>query len=133
MSATVYAKNSLLDLAFGSVAYTPPSTYYLGLSTTAVYASGSGATEPVGYGYARVSLTNDKTIFSYSASGCILNSGSITFPTTSGSWGTVAYAFLASASASGSVLYYTQLAESLVVQTSTTLTISPCALAFSIT
>jgi len=133
MSATVYAQNSILDLCFGNIAYTPPASYWLGLSTTTIYADGSGATEPSGYGYARVELPNDKSTFSYSASGCVLNSGSISFPLTTGSWGTMTYAGLWSGSTGGSVLYFTALSPSVVIQNATVVNISACQLAISLT
>jgi len=133
MSATNYVKNPLLDYCFGSTLYTPPASYWLGLSTTTIYAAGSGATEPVGYGYARVEMPNDKATFYNAVSGCVLNVGAVTFAISSGSWGTVSYAFLSSASASGSVLYFTQLPTSKVIQDATVVSYSACALAFSIT
>ena len=130
MTATNFAKNQVLDYEFGSISYTPPTNYYLGLSTTTISTSGSNQTEPAGASYARVQLPNDKSHFTYASSGCLVNSASIVFPTASGSWGTITYAFLADDLTSGSIWHYTALPSSKVVQTNTTISFSASAIAF---
>lgn len=130
MSATNYAKNQSLDLQFGGSSYTPPANYYMGLSTTTISSSGSNATEPVGASYARVQIPNDKSHFTYASSGCLVNSGSIAFPTSSGSWGTITNIFLSDASTSGSIWFYTVLGSPKIVQDNTLVSWSASAIAF---
>jgi hypothetical protein len=50
MSATNYAKNKIQDYNFGAISYTPPSSYWIALSTTNISSSGSNISEPVGAG-----------------------------------------------------------------------------------
>ena len=133
MSSTNYARNQILDYNFGSVAYSVPATFYLGLSTTTISSSGSNATEPSGASYARVSVTNNKTNFTYSASGCVVNATEIAFAESSGSWGTIVDVGLWDALSSGSIWYYTSLPTSKVVQTTTVVSFSASALSISMT
>jgi hypothetical protein len=130
MSSTNWARNKNLDKQFGAVDYTPPATYYVGLSTTNISVTGSNATEPSGAAYARVALTNDKTSFTYSSSGCIVNSASIIFAESSGSWGTAVNLGLWDALTSGSIWYYTAITP-LVIQTLTTVQFSASSIAIS--
>lgn len=67
------------------------STIFVGLSSTAPYADGTGITEPTGNGYERVligaanqSLTHK---FGEPANGIITNTDDIYFPESHGSWG----------------------------------------------
>jgi hypothetical protein len=133
MAATNYARNKILDYNFGSVAYSVPASFFLGLSTTTINAGGSTATEPVGAGYARVEIANDKTNWTYSSSGCLLNSTSLSFVKSSGSWGTATYLGLWDAATSGSLWYYQALVPSRIIQTDTTITFSASSIAMSLT
>ena len=133
MAATNYARDKILNYNFGSIAYTVPASFFLGLSTTTINAGGSTATEPVGAGYARVEIVNDKTSWTYSSSGCLLNSTSLSFVESSGSWGTVVQTFLADAITSGSVWFYQALPSSKVVQANTVVTFTASSIAQSLT
>lgn len=133
MAATSFSKDKINDQIFGDVAITVPASYFLGLSSTQISSSGSNATEPSGASYARVEISNDKTSFRYSSSGCILNAIAISFPQTSGSWGTMVCAGLWDASTSGSVWFYQALPSSLIVQNNTTISFSSSSLAFTLT
>lgn len=133
MAATNYARDKMLDYNFGSVAYSVPASFYLGLSTTTINAGGSTATEPVGAAYARVPITNDKTSWTYSSSGCLLNSTSLSFVESSGSWGTITYLFLSDALTSGSIWFYQLLPTSKIVQANTAATFSASSIAMSFT
>jgi len=136
MSITYYASGSMLNNTFGSVAISPPSSYYLGLSTTTISSSGSNSTEPTGgKGYARVEIPNNKSYFSYAVSGSLVNSGSIVFPTSGSSWGTITDVFLAdtSASATGNIWFYEALSSPRIVQDLTTVSFSAGAITFSMT
>lgn len=121
MAITTYQANKVNDYLFGKTAYTPPTNYYIGLSTTAINAAGTGATEPSGGAYARVSVANSKTTFSNSASGKLSNKVQIEFPESTASWGTITYVFIADAASGGHILYYDQLTNSRTVQTASVL------------
>lgn len=133
MSATNYARNKILDYNFGSVAYSVPASFFLGLSTTTISAGGSTATEPVGASYSRVEIANDKSNWTYASSGCLLNSVSLSFVQSSGSWGTVTYYGLWDALTSGSLWFYQALPTPKIVQSETVVTLSACSVAISLT
>jgi hypothetical protein len=87
-------EQALLDHFFNDPAYTPETagSLDLALSTTTPTDSGSNFTEPSGNGYARV----DIPIASMGAAAGTApaeksNSAALTFPTASGSWGTVTH------------------------------------------
>lgn len=132
MSATNYAKNKALDYQFGNISYTPPANLYLGMSTTSISTSGSNESEPSGANYSRVQIPNDKSHFTYASSGCLVNSASIVFPESSGSWGTITTLFLSDASTSGSIWYYTTLASPKIIQANAINSFSASAIAFYI-
>lgn len=135
MSIAYYASGSILDKAFGGENFSPPSSYYVGLSTTTISSSGSNVTEPTGgKGYARVEVPNNKTYFTYASTGSLVNASAIEFPTSSSSWGTIVDVFLAdtSASGTGNIWFYETLPSSRVVQDETTVSFSASALTFSI-
>ena len=133
MSATDYARNQILNYNFGSAAYSVPGTFYVGLSTTTISSSGSNATEPSGASYARVSVTNNKTNFTYAASGCLVNATEIAFAESTGSWGTIVDVGIWDHTSSGSVWYFTSLPTSKVIQDTTTVSFSASALSISMT
>jgi hypothetical protein len=120
MSITYYSANKILDRNFGSTAYTPPTTMYFGLSTTAVQIDGTGATEPSGFAYARIGLTNDKSNWGTAASASLTNSAAVTFVESTGSWGTVTHVFISDALTSGNIWWYDALSPSRAVASSTT-------------
>ena len=132
MSVTRYASNQILDYNFGKITYTAPASFFVGLSTTSISSSGSNSTEPVGASYARVEVVNSKTNFRYSSNGCLVNAVSITFPESSGSWGTITDLAFWDTSTSGSIWYYATLPSSKVVQTTTVVSFSPSAIAISL-
>ena len=131
MSSTNWARNKSQDYMFGSAYFVPPSYYYIALSQTNVSVSGSNITEPVGAGYARVPLYNSKSFFTYSTSGCLVNSGSIVFPETSGSWGTIVDVVLMDSLTSGSAWFFATLPVPKIVQTDTIISFSASAIDFS--
>lgn len=131
MSSTDWAKNQIQDFLYGAVSFSPPSNYYLALSTTTISSTGSNMTEPVGANYSRVAIPNTKSYFTYSSSGCLVNSGSIVFPQSTGSWGTIVDIALTSASTSGSLWFYTTLTTPRIVQDSTTISFSASGITFS--
>lgn len=87
-SLSDYAENELLDHALGT-AYTPAATVYLGLCTADPTDAGTGASmnECANSGsYARTAIT-----FGAAASRRVTQSGAVTFPAATGSWGTVTH------------------------------------------
>jgi hypothetical protein len=82
-----YLAHELLDHMLKTGAFTQPTNLYVALSTTDWSDDGTGGTEPVGNGYARLNH-ND---FSPDASaGAIDNASAVTFAAASGgNWGTI--------------------------------------------
>lgn len=117
---TYYSANRILDRNFGGTAYTPPSTMYFGLSTTAIQIDGTGATEPVGGNYSRVSLVNDKTNWGVASNGSLTNLVAVTFPESSASWGTITHVFISDASSGGNIWFFDALSPSRTVASLTT-------------
>lgn len=130
-SMTDYLENKLTDFLFRGLAYTPPATWYVALFTAAPSDTGGG-TEVSGSSYARVGLasstanwaaTNGATTTTNPSSGTggtTSNNSVLTFPTPSGSWGTVTHFALFDASTSGNMLFWGALSSSLAVTGSST-------------
>lgn len=79
MISKPHATETMKD-EFGKVAYTVPSTHYIGLSTTPITAStGLGFTEPANVGYVRQAITNNTTNWVVNAAGDIANGEVIEF------------------------------------------------------
>lgn len=105
-----YWENKLIDGLFRGQTVTFPATIYLGLTTDACTDAGPG-TEPVGNAYARVSVASSlanwagtqaaaSTTASTGTGGTTSNNIVITWPTSTGAWGTlVAVRFYDAASA----------------------------------
>lgn len=121
MAISTYQANKVNDYLFGGTSFSPSSTYYIGLSTTAISASGTGATEPSGGAYARVSVANNKTNFTTSTGGIVKNNIQIEFPESTAAWGTITYVFISDSSAGGNILYYDSLTTPRTVQSATIL------------
>jgi hypothetical protein len=119
MSLTNFARNKVNDHMFGAVSFTPPTNFYLALSTSTISVTGSNVGEPVGAGYARVLIPNDKSHFSYSSAGSLTVSGSTTFAISSGSWGTILDIGMFDGLSSGSLWMYTTLTSPYIVQNNT--------------
>ena len=115
MSSTIYAANRMLNYEFGGTSYTPPATWYFGLSTTSTGYSGSSATEPTDGAYARVALTNNKTNFSTSSSGSLINNVDIVFNQSSGSFGTIVDLDMWDLGAGGNIWHYQALSSPRIV------------------
>ena len=87
-----------------------PTTYYVGLSTTAPTVSGSNVTEPAGGGYERVPVTGSD--FNVPSSGTVTNKNTIVFPDSITSWGTVTHYLIYDAASGGHLLMYGALSTS---------------------
>ena len=86
-----YLENKILDHIFGVTAYTAETTVKVALSTADPLDTGLGLAEPSGNNYARVSVTNNGTNWDTAVNGATANKTAITFPTASGSWGTITH------------------------------------------
>lgn len=106
MPFTTYTANKILDHIHGKASYTAPSVY-IGLSTTTPALGGTGVTEPSGSAYARVATS--AATWGSAASGATTNAAAITFPTATGSWGTVTYVVAYDASTAGNLLWYSSI------------------------
>lgn len=106
---TKYLSNKIQDYMFGKATYTPPATYYLGLSKTPISYEGTGLTEPSGNAYQRVPVTNNKTNWSTSTNGVIKNLIKVSFPESTGDWGVCTHVFIADASTGGNILFVSPL------------------------
>lgn len=123
MAITTYQANRLNNYLFGATSFTPNGTYYIGLSTTAINANGTGVTEPTGGGYKRVAVTNNKTNFTDSTGGIVQNKVQFEFPESTKAWGTITHVFISDGptTGGGNILYYDALTTPRTVQTATIL------------
>lgn len=128
---TITAANAVLNLLLGGTNLSVPSTYYVGLSTTALTSNGTGYTEPSGNGYARVGVANNKSNFSSATNATLTNLSQISFPeATPAGWGTITYAFLADSVSAGTIWYYEALTTSRIIQANATFIFVANALTF---
>ncbi len=131
MSSTNFAENKILDLLFGATALTPPSNYYIGLSTTTPNETGTGITEPSGGAYARVQIANNKTTFGTASAGALTNAIAISFAESTTSWGTITHVIFYDALTSGNVWFWEALPVSKSVAAYTTVYFSVGSLTIS--
>jgi len=115
-----YLENKVLDhtLRGASGAYTAPSTIYVGLFTASPTDSNAG-TEVAGNAYQRTAITFGTA----AASGAISNSATCTFPTATGTWGTITHIGLYDAQTSGNLLYWGAVTVSKTIQNGDTFSI----------
>jgi hypothetical protein len=119
---THYSGNLANDRFFGLTTLTPPSIYYLAVSTTAIQKDGTGLTEPTtDTAYARIAISNNKTNFSVSATSILNNLVEFTFPESTINWGTVTHWALCDAATGGNIWFAGELPLARNVEASTTL------------
>lgn len=147
-----FAENKLIDFIFRAQALgitgataaagTGPATLYVALLTAAPSDTGGG-TEVSGNAYARVSVTSSlanwagtqaaaSTTASSGTSGTTSNNNVITFPTPTGSWGTVTHAAVYDASTTGNPLFFMALTASQTISTGNAVTFPAGTLTFQI-
>ena len=107
MAFTTFLQNEVLDHVFRNTAYTPPSTVYIGLYTSATGTDGTTGTEVLGNGYQRKAMA-----FGASVSGAIDNTVAVEFPTATGSWGTVTHTAVLDEVTGGNMLAENELTAS---------------------
>ena len=115
---TDYLENKIIDHMLRNQAYTPPSTVYLALFTTATSDAGGG-TEVSGGSYARQAVT-----LSAASGGASENSADITFPQATADWGTITHVALMDALTGGNMLMHTPLDASKTVNNGDTFKIN---------
>ena len=98
-----YLENALINATLRNTSYTSPATVYVGLYTDDP-GEGNTGTEVSGGSYARTAVT-----FGAPSNGVSTNSSAVTFPTATGTWGTITHIGILDASTSGNLLYYTAL------------------------
>lgn len=113
-----FLENALINATLRNTSYTSPATVYVGLYTTDP-GEGNTGTEVSGGSYARTAVT-----FGAPSNGVSTNSGSVTFPTATGTWGTITHIGILDASTSGNLLYYTPLDASKSIASGDVFTIS---------
>ncbi len=113
-----YLENALINATLRNTAYTSPAAVYVGLYTSDP-GEGNTGTEVSGGSYARTAVT-----FGSPSNGVSTNSASVTFPTATGTWGTVTHVGILDASTSGNLLYYTALDASKSIASGDVFTIS---------
>jgi hypothetical protein len=106
-----FLENALINATLRNTTYTSPATVYVSLWTSDPTDAGSG-TEVSGGSYARTAVT-----FGAPSNGVSLNSADVTFPTATGSWGTVGWIGINDALSSGNLLYHTALDTSKTIST----------------
>jgi hypothetical protein len=108
-----------LDYLFGdSPVAAPPSVFYFGLSTVDANVNGV-YTEPSLANYSRVAYLNNNSYWNSSTANSgnpVYNLSTITFPTSTSSWGTIKSIFMADASSGGNIVWYQQLTTPLYIQ-----------------
>jgi hypothetical protein len=111
-----YLENKLVDQLFRAQAAPTTSTLYIALYTAAPNDTGGG-TEVSGGSYSRVAVPSSLTAWagtqaagsttvSTGTSGATSNNSSITFPTPTGTWGTVTHFAIYDASTGGNELFW---------------------------
>jgi len=106
--ASDFTEAEMLDNYLAATAPTTPSTVYVGLHTTSVGDDDSG-TECSGNGYARVAAAFTRTLNVAS------NSGLISFPQATGTWGTVTHFGIYDQLTGGNLLFWGTLDNSKLI------------------
>jgi hypothetical protein len=130
-----YFENKVVGYLFGNVAYSLPSTYYVGLWTATLSDSSTGSTagEASGGSYARVAVTNNSTNFAAASAGATSNNNLIQFPMATASWGTVTYVGILDALTTGNLIAYADLSTPVSVAQYDTVIFKPGDLDITIT
>ena len=98
-----FLENALINATLRNTTYTSVATVYVSLWTSDPTDAGSG-TEVSGGSYARTAVT-----FGAPSGGVTTNNADVTFPTATGSWGTVGWIGINDADTGGNLLYHTAL------------------------
>jgi hypothetical protein len=113
-----YLENAVINAVLRNTSYTSPAAVYVGLYTSDP-GEGNTGTEVSGGSYARTAVT-----FGAPSNGVSTNSASVTFPTATGTWGTVTHIGILDALTTGNLLYHTALDSSKSIASGDVFTIS---------
>jgi len=118
MAGTIsdYLELKLLDHVLGTATYTVPTNIFIALSTADPTDSGTGLAEPTGNAYTRVS----HNAWNAAANRTTSNNGQITFPTATGSWGTISHIAGFDAATGGNMLFHGDLSQTKAIAASDT-------------
>jgi hypothetical protein len=134
MAVTYSFANQVMDYIFGKVTYTPPTNWYLGVSTTTIQNDGTGATEPTtDPAYSRLIIPNIKTSFTTASNGMVQNSIAFQFSESQIDWGTVTDFLISDSATGGSVKLFGKLVLSRFVESGTLLFLEIGALQMTMT
>jgi hypothetical protein len=132
MSLAVTTRNNLAAAVFGGVAYQGPATLYAALIVGATNALSGGA-EVAGNSYARVAVVNNQLNFLVPTTGVVQNVNVITWPTSSGAWGSVNAVRFFDVASGGSALGGAMLTPAATVDaTGITVSVAPLQLSLTI-
>lgn len=106
-----YLELEVLDHILSVGAYSMPADIYLGLSVASMAEDASG-TELSGNAYVRQAIT-----FATASGGSSSSNATVTFPTATGNWGTVAYWSVWDASSSGNMMLHGAFTASKTIAT----------------
>jgi len=135
-SKTAYLEGKLLNFVFNGGVFVPVGTLYAALSLSPFDTSATGTVMdevPSSGAYARVSIVANTTNFPVATGSNpaqITNGTTITFPTATGSWGTVLSVYLVDAATLGNTYYGADLAAPVSILTGASLAIPPSAAVF---
>lgn len=133
MAATDYLEQRIIDFVLkgnAEFSFTPPTTVYVALFTTATADDGSG-TEVSGANYARQSVAF--SAMTGVTNGVTSNSAEVAFPTAgAGGWGTITHAAVFDALSGGNMLYHGALAVSKTVNENDTFKIAAGSFALTV-
>ena len=96
---------ALLNLTLNGVAFTPVNNPYVSLHTSDPTDAGTG-TEVSGGSYARTAAS---FATASGTSGLVATDADVTFPTATGTWGTIGWIGIWDAATSGNMLFHTPL------------------------
>ena len=113
-----YLENALINATLRNTSYTSPTTIYVALYTSDPTDADTG-TEVSGGSYARTSVT-----FGAPSNGVTTNNAAVTFPTATGSWGTVGWIGLRDNATTGNLLYHAPLTSAKTITSGDIFTIS---------
>jgi len=107
-SLSDYVENEILDHVLKTADWAQPTAIYVGLSTADPTDDATGIAEPAGNGYARVQHDN----WDAASARATENTGTVSFPEATGSWGTITHFFLSDQSTGGNMLAHGALSAS---------------------
>ena len=127
-----YLRNKIQDYLFTGVAFTPPTTYYIALSTTEPQVDGTGVTEPSAGNYARIPIEKNTTNFTTAVSGVVKNKITLIGNESTSAWGNLPYFAVYDTPIGGNVLWGGALVNPRNIDIEMQLVIDPNGLTFTL-